>query len=673
MPPEANPLAAIVVLIGAAVVSAGVLRVLRAPAIIGFLLAGVAIGPHALGLIHSEQVSFFAEIGLVLLLFSIGLELSPEPLLQAGWRLLCAGLLQMGLTTAAVLVALLSTTRLPPTAAAVVAFAVSLSSTAIVLKQLSDRGETDSTAGVVTIAILLLQDVAVIIVLMLLPLLAASGASGGGGNALKILLAVAAAPLLLWVARLAMPAVLRTLFRLGGRELLTLFAVLMAVLGAWIAGQFGLSWPIGACLAGLLLATTDVRHQLCAEITPFRDLFNAIFFISIGMLVNLEAVAAQTWTIAALAIGALLLKSALTTAAVRLPGWPARIAIHVGLGLCTISEFGFVLGQDAARHGLLPTAALDTFVAVAVGSMLLGAALVPSAGPLSLWITRRRAASPPDEPSQAVARRLAQHVVVVGAGLNGRNLAQVLRATGIPHCVTELNPTLAAAMCAEGSPTIVGDATRWEILQHAAIQHARALVVCINDVPATRSIVVQARQARSDLYILARTRFVAELEPLYRLGARQVIPEEFETSIEIFAHVLKEFGVPDNVIHQQVTLVRAGRYGMLRRLPLTSALRGEWARMLEAAVTQTYLLDERSPAAGRTIRQLDLRRASGATILAVTRGGKPQANPPADMLLKAGDVLVLVGAHAELDSARRLLDPPADGAQTSLDSTAQSA
>ncbi len=669
MPHEANPLAAIVVLLAAAVLSAGTLRALRAPAIIGFLLAGVAIGPYTSGLIHADEVSFFAELGLVLLLFSIGLELSPEPLVQAGWRLLLAAGLQMGLTTAAVLAILLAGTTLPPIAAAIAAFAVSLSSTAIVLKQLSDRGETESTAGVVTTAILLLQDVAVIILLVLLPLMVTSHDGAQGGSVLKILMAFAATPLLLWGARLGMPTFLRILFRLGGRELLTLFAVLMAVLGAWVAGQIGLSWPIGACLAGLLLATTDVRHQLCAEITPFRDLFNAIFFISVGMLVNLETVGANAGLIVALAIGAIVLKTFVTGVSVRLPGWPARIALHVGLGLCTISEFGFVLGQEAARHGLLPPSAFDMLVAVAVGSMLLGAGLVPYASRLSFWLVRGDGDRPPEEGGPT---RLREHVIVVGAGLNGRNLAQVLRSTGIPHCVTELNPTLAAGMRAEGSTTIVGDATRWPILQHAGIRHARALVVCIHDVPATRRIVLQARQARPELYILARTRFITELEPLYRLGARQVIPEEFETSIEIFAHVLKEFGVPDNVINQQVTLVRAGRYGMLRRLPITSELRGEWVRMLEAAVTQTYLILEGSPAAGHTIRELDLRRATGATILAITRAGKAETNPTADFRLAAGDVLVLVGAHAQLDGARRLLDPPAQPDQTSLESTAKS-
>jgi len=221
-----------------------------------------------------------------------------------------------------------------------------------------------------------------------------------------------------------------------------------------------------------------------------------------------------------------------------------------------------------------------------------------------------------------------------------------------------MNRSLARVARQDGADVVVGDAARAAILEEVGLHAARALVVAISEVDATRRIVAQTHTLRPDLYILARTRYVSELERLHGLGARDVIPEEFETSIEIFAHVLKEFGVPDNVIHQQVTLTRVGHYGMLRGRAEDRRRQTEWLRLLELAVTQTYLIEATSPGAGRTIRELDLRAETGVTIVAVTRAGQPTPNPSPDFQLAAGDVLVLVGTHRQPDEARRALEPP---------------
>jgi CPA2 family monovalent cation:H+ antiporter-2 len=309
---------------------------------------------------------------------------------------------------------------------------------------------------------------------------------------------------------------------------------------------------------------------------------------------------------------------------------------------------------------LLPPEFAPWFVAWAAGTMLLGALLVPTAGPLAAAIVQRVRPEPTPEAVSAMAERpasRASHVIIVGYGINGRNLARVLRATQIPYVVVEMNQANAHLVRQDGGQVIVGDATRMFVLSKADVATARALVVAVADQAAARRIVAQAHTARPDLYVLARTRYISELDPLYRLGAAQVIPEEFETSIEIFAHVLKEFGVPDNVIEQQVSLVRSGRYAMLRGRPTDRALRAEWLRVLEAAVTQTFWLTDSSPACGRTIRELDLRAQTGALIVAITRAGQPTANPPPDFRLDAGDVLVLVGTHRQLDAAKGMLEP----------------
>jgi CPA2 family monovalent cation:H+ antiporter-2 len=664
-------LTGVVVLFGAALAAAWAMRFVRLPSILGFLLAGIFVGPSGLDLVPHERITFFAELGLTLLLFTVGLELSPAPLLRAGRQLGIASAIQIGGTTllAALAVGLLGGVAVSPSL--IVGIGVALSSTAIVLKHLSDHGETDSPSGALTTGILLVQDMVVILVLIVLPLI--GGASGPAEGltsdqsshgmlaiAFKILLALGGLIAVTFLARLSMPVLVRHIFRFGGQEITTLFAIVMACLGAWLASLADWSWPLGAFIAGLLLAQCDLRHQLHAEITPFRDAFNALFFISIGMLFEISTLAQYPVLLPVAILSTLLIKAALVAGAVLVAGWPLRLALTVGLGLCTISEFGYVLVIEAHRLEMVPDQILPVFLVWAVGTMLLGALLVPVAAPAAVQLMRlfgRDVDTP--EPSNE-GHGLRDHVIIIGYGLNGSNLHTVLKQTGIAHNVIEMHRSNANRVRESGAEVVVGDATRRSILAHAGIHSARALVICIADQHATRSIVAQAHQMRPDLYILARTHFISELEPLYRLGAQQVIPEEFETSIEIFAHVLKEFAVPDNIIDQQVTLVRAGQYGMLRGRVADRTMRAEWLSLLEAAVTQTYLIPDESPANGQTIREIDLRAKTGVSIVAVTRCGQPTPNPAPDFKLAGGDVLVLVGSHQGLDRTRRWLDGQTD-------------
>ncbi len=650
----------IVVLFGAAVAVAWLFRMIRAPAIIGFLVTGILIGPSVMGLITRESVSQFADLGLVLLLFAVGLELSPEPLLRAGYRIFVAACGQIVLTVVAALACIFLAAQISWPAAVAIALAITPSSTAIVLKQLADIRQTDSPTGSTVTGVSLVQDVLVILLMLFLPLLAGPGQTGWatavGRGVLSLVILIAGAAALRWL----LPYVLHAILRVGGQELMTLFAVLMACAGAWIAGLAGWSPALGACLAGLLLAETDVRHQLFADIVPFRDVFNALFFISMGMLVDIALVAQHPFSIGIAVVATLLLKTVLAALAVRIAGWPLRLSIQVGMGLATISEFGFVLAREAEKLHLLPASALDHLTALIVGTMLMGAMLVPMSERVALAVDRLRGrgstdALPPLPEPQALTD---VEVIIIGYGLNGQNLARVLRATKIPCCVVEMNPALATIAKRAGERIIVGDATRLAILHRAGIENARALVVAINEQEATRRIVAQARALRSNLYILARTRYTSELEILYRLGAQQVIPEEFETSIEIFAHVLKHFGIPENVIGAQVTMIRAGNYGMLRGLPATDAVRTDLMSLLEATATQTFMLETGSPASGKTIRDIHLRAKTGVTIIAIVRSGKATTNPPPDYRFEPGDVLILLGGHKQLDEAKAALTPP---------------
>ena len=662
----------ILTLLALALGVAWIFRLLRAPAILGFLGAGILAGPSGLNIIGHEHIDDFAEFGLVLLLFTVGLELAPEALTRNARSIVIAASAQILGTTALMAaiawgVARLAAAPLSPVSAAVLGLAAALSSTAMALKHFSDRRETATPAGALSTGVLLVQDVCVILAIVLLP---AFSRQGDASLAEGLARSLGSLIVLVFVFALGLkitPWLLRTALRQGGQELLTLFALVGAMAGAWAAGLAGWSPALGACLVGLLFARTDLQHQLRAEVTPFRDVFNAVFFLSIGMLVDLGSLREHAAALAGAVVLTVLAKALIAGGSVVLAGWPLRVAAVVGVGLCSLSEFGYVLAREADRLDLLPDGLLPLVVAWIVGAMILNALLLPWANQTAAALDRlwKPSASPAPGgvPPDAAP---AGHVIIVGFGLNGRNLAQALRAVGSPFTVIEMNRGLAQQAREVGGHALVGDAARLAILEEAGLAHARALVVCAGDQDAARRIVAQARSARPDVYILARTRFVAELDRLYRLGASFVIPEEFETSIELFAHLLKEFGIPQNVIEQQITMARAGRYGMLRGRALDSGLQHEWARLLEAAVTQTFQIEPGSAGCDGTIRALNLRARTGATIVSVTRHGKAYPNPSPDLALETADVLVLVGTHRQLMEAKRALAPPTPDPQAGM-------
>lgn len=668
---DAQFLGQIAVLFGTAVVVSWIFRMAKAPSIIGFLCTGMVIGPSSWKLIGQESVGQFAETGLVLLLFTIGLELSPAPLMRMGMRvvrvMVVIALGVIGVTMGTLVVA----GSMSLGAALIIGIAVSLSSTAIVLKQLTDRGEVQSVMGNLITGILLLQDIFVIVVMIMMPLFLTGSDVEGGRSPLFVFSMLGALVLVALLARKMLPFFIGQLVLHGGRELITLFAVMMACGGAYLAQIAG--WPpaMGACVAGLLLANADIRHQLVAEITPFRDVFNALFFIALGMTVRLDTVF-DAWHWMGVAIVLTLVgKAVITIVAVKLAGWPLRIGIKVGLGLCTVSEFGYVLAREADNAGLLPETFLDTMIAYTVGTMVFGAILFPLGGKLAgrvqviLNSKDMRQLSQGEFEADETEESLNGHVVIVGFGINGQNLVQVLQSTHIPHCVIEMNHGLVHKARSMDAQVVVGDATRSIILGHAGIDRARAIVVAVNNQEDSKRIVSNARRAKPDIYIAVSTYFVTDLEPLSKLGANVVVPADFEASVKIFSHVLEEFDVPRNILAAQVAAVRAGDYGVFRGRSSSSAESMEdLLKVLQLTATQTFYLPKTSSACGKTIAEIDLRRLSGATIIAVVRDREPNTNPTPEFVLAESDVLVLVGAHEQLRQARRVLE-----ASTHLEAT----
>jgi monovalent cation:H+ antiporter-2, CPA2 family len=632
---------------------------LRVPAIVGFLLVGLIIGPGGLGLIKNvDQVETLADIGVVLLLFTIGIEFSLESFVAMQRRIIWAGFLQVFATISLVLVIALSLGA--STGVGVFyGFLVTMSSTAIVLRIFNDRGETNSIQGRLASGMLLFQDLCIVPMMLMVPFLAQSGEGSLLGVAWAIVKSLLALALIVWAARKLLPRLLHQVALARNREIFILFVVLVCLGTAWLSYVAGLSLALGALIAGLVISESELSHQVVADVLPLRDCFSGIFFISIGMLLNPEMLR-QDWFTPLLEFGVMVSIKALVILVIFWRLYRSiRLGIILGLSLAQIGEFSFILAKAGIGHNLLSTVEEQTFLAASILSMIATPFLIQSSHGIADRLTGQM--NREDERRPAAERTtetggIEGHVIIVGYGLNGHNLARVLRESGIPYQVLELDPELVRAGKAAGEPINFGDGTRTDILEQVGISRARVLVIAISDPTATARIVSQARRLRSDLSIIVRTRYVAEIERLYRLGANQVIPEEFETSVEIFARVLQEYHVPGNVIGLQVDLIRNEHYGTLRGLRLQGKQLDELSQFLVGATTDIFSVLDDSPVVGRSLPEIALGKV---TVIAVVRDGKPFHNVGSDFVLQPGDLLVLLGDHKSLDDAAQMISPRA--------------
>ena len=635
---------------------------LNLPTIAGFLLAGVIIGPNALGLIRDAgTVDVLAEIGVELLLFTIGLEFSLAQLLSLKRRIIGVGLLQVGLTILAA-VGVATSFGVAVKTATFYGFLVALSSTAIVLRVFRERNELNSIQGQMATTILLLQDLSIVPMILLVPLLGASGSGTLAEIAWTILKALLALAAIVWTARTLLPSMLHQVALLRNREVFLLFIVFVCLGTAWLTSLAGLSLALGALIAGMVISESELSHQIVADMLPLRHTFSGIFFISIGMLLDLELLYQHLAPSVSLLAGLVSIKSLIV---VLLFWWfykSLRLGVILGLSLAQVGEFSFILAKLGMEHQLLAPAEKQIFLAASIMSMIATPFMIQFAQPLAFRIlgrSRKKRRSRAVQPVVEASHALGNHVIIVGYGLNGQNLARVLKEVGIPFCILEMNPDLVYEARGRGEAVSFGDGSRSEILEQARIQDARVLVIAISDPTATAQIVSLARRLRNDLTIIVRTRYVAELDSLYRLGANEVIPEEFETSVEIFARVLQQFHVPRNVIGLQVDLIRRDHYNTLRGIHLQGRGLDELNRFLVGATSDMFSILEGSPAAAKSLKDLDLPGRSGVSLVAVIRDEKSFVNLPPEFTIEAGDRLVLIGAHKALDAAAKLVNPAA--------------
>jgi CPA2 family monovalent cation:H+ antiporter-2 len=649
--------------------------------IVGFLIAGTLCGPHALGVIHDEKlIDSLSEIGVILLLFAIGIEFSLEKLARIQRYIFLGGGLQTGLTIAVTAI-LLALAGVGWRDGVFTGCLVALSSTAVVMKILADRGETNSPAGQASLGILIFQDLAVVAMVLFVPML-----GGKAGGLLDVVYALAKAVSLVGVVLIAARRVMPRLLELAARTCspeLFLFTVVAVCFGtAYLTSLAGVSLSLGAFLAGLVVSESRFAEHAFGEILPLRILFSAAFFVSVGMKLNLFALAGAP-VLVGLAVLAVLLVKVLTTGlavtALRLP-WPA--ALTTGLLLAQVGEFAFVLETSGSANGLHPgglarlvnadrprlgNLGSTTFIAATVVLMI----LTPLMAQLAGWLDARlrgAASAAADAPAADADPHLAwreNHVIVAGYGDAARHLVRVLKDSGIPYVVTTLSPPGADEAEREGHPVLLGDSTRPLTLQRVGVAGAKMLV-CADDDPATaRRVAAVARTLNPTLRIVLRTRAVADVDPLLEAGADDVVPEELESLVQLFVLVLDGYLVGRDEIDRHVRALRADGYKAVRDeghkaepVVVCSALNQH------CLDTRTIVLRAGTPAVGRTLGELELDARYGLKVLAVRRGDEVDPQPPADSRLEAGDRLSLEGRAAQFVAVAPLFRRPetdADG------------
>jgi monovalent cation:H+ antiporter-2, CPA2 family len=653
-----DPLLQILILLAASVFVVAGVRKLALPAILGYLAVGMLLGPHALALaVDNDTTRLLADFGVVFLVFTLGLEFSLPRLAAMRWEVLGVGGAQVLATTAIVAAGAIAL-DIAPTAAVVIGGAVAMSSTAIIISQLTEQSENNRTHGRLAVAICLFQDLSFPLFLGLVSPLAAGGGSAGAPH---ILAAIAIAGIALLVVLAAGRWLLRPLFVLisGVRsaELFSL-AVLLAVLAsAWATRAAGLSLALGAFLAGMMLAETEFRHQIEATIRSYREVLLGLFFITVGMLLDVPLLLRTLPLVTAILAGMLLLKTAVVSVAAQPVTRDWFKSLRTGVVVSQGGEFGFALLTLLLRLDLANPAIVQPLLAATVLSMVASPMLIRHNRRITRAILRE--SGPPQTEAMREARATLavagrDHVVICGFGRVGQNIARVLEQTGFEYIALDLDPYRIRAGRQAGDPVMYGDAGQVEVLENVGLAHASCVVITFASPAVSLRILRSVRGLRRDVPVLVRTQDDAKLEELQAAGATEVVPETFEASLMLLSHLLLLLKLPITQVIRTVNDIRSHRYGMLRQY-----FRAAGAEFLDDSHAfreelHSVILPPHAWAVGKSIAEL-AKRGSQAAVSAVRRDGIVGREPSSDTVFKEGDVVVVCGTPEAVEHAETLL------------------
>lgn len=628
---------------------------IKIPSVVGFLIAGAIIGPYGMAFIKEPQdVEVIAEIGVMLLMFTIGIEFSIPRLMSLKKEVFLFGSLQVITTIIVITLISLLAFNISLNISIFYGFIVALSSTAIVMKLLFDRGELNSPHGKVCLGILLFQDLCVVPLMLFTQML-----SGQNGNYYNFFIVIFKALLILSVvfifSRAAVPYILHEIVKTRSRELFIIIIIFICLGTAFFTYKLGLSLALGAFLAGIVISESEYSAQAVSDILPFKETFSGIFFISVGMLLNINYIKQHIVEETIIVGNIFILKSLIIVLIVYVFIHSIKLSLKSALALSQIGEFSFILAFTGKSIGLLDETAYQSFISASVITMFVTPLIIRYSPYVIDYLMQKNFFKNLEKIKRIketdIIVKKSNHVIIIGFGLNGRNLARILKEINIPYVILELNPDTVRKMKKKGEPIYYGDGTSPEILHKLGIHRAKMLVIAISDPLATRKIVQIAKTENPKIHIIVRTRFVTEIDELRKLGANEVIPEEFETSLEIFSRVLHHFGIPRNKIVQMLEQIRVEGYEILRIPEISETRTGLECVIFEGLEMDSFEIEKNSWLIGKSIKSIDIRSKAGVTVIAVQRGEKTFLNPPSDFSLKEGDIIVYVGNKKQLINA----------------------
>ncbi|MBN2611632.1 MAG: cation:proton antiporter [Bacteroidales bacterium] len=626
---------------------------IKIPTLIGYLLTGIVAGPHFLKIFAApHQIELMAEIGVVLLLFTIGMEFSLKHLLKIRRIVFLGGVLQMVLTT--IIIAFISRFyNLSWSSTVFVGILTALSSTAVVLKFLQDRSELTSNYGRTVLGILIFQDLILVPLLLFVPVLGDGSMVNPGELYVLLLKTLFIVGLVYAGNKWLIPKLLHAIALTKNQELFLMSILLICLSVALLTSQLGMTLAFGAFLAGLMISESEYSHNAFGNLIPFKDTFTSFFFVSIGMLLDLNFVYDNILLVLITVILVLTIKTLVAGGTAFVLGHTFRGTVLVGLALCQVGEFSFILAKEGIKYHIINDFYYQLFLSVAIITM--------SVSPLIMMVSRPLANLALKFPlpkfmveglfplKQIEVPVLKDHIVFIGKDSRALSLSIMAKYMNIPYISIVFDPETVRKRQAKGETVIYGDAVNEPILKLAQIDKAEIVVLSIGNLITAMAVIEKIRAMNSYAYLLVRTRQVTDLDKLYKMGASQVIPEEFETAIELFERILKIKLVPQREINSVISKIRDDHYGIFLEKETQADLKT--LQDLPNIEIVVYKLDTGSPVIGKSLMVTQLRRKYGVTLIAVLRNGKLIENPEPDLIFMKEDNLYLMGKSEQIANA----------------------
>jgi len=623
---------------------------IKVPSIIGYLLTGIIAGPYALALIHShEEIELMAEIGIIMLLFSIGLEFSLNHLLKIRKIVFWGGLLQLS-TTTIITMLIVGTFDISWNVALFVGLITALSSTAVVFKLLQDRSELTSNYGRTVLGILIFQDIVLVPLLLFVPLMNGESADFPMQGLILAIKAILIIGLVYAGNKWLMPRILRIIAHTRSQELFFMSILLVCLSVALLTAEFGMSLAFGAFLAGLMISESEYSHNVFGNIIPFKDTFTSFFFVSIGMLLNLDFVMDNYLLVIATVVGVVVLKMIVAMFCAFILGHTLKGTILVGIALSQVGEFSFILAEIGLDYQIISSFYFQLFLATAIISMAISPFLIKVASQFADTILRLPLPSFIVEglfPLREIdIPNLKNHLVIIGKDSRALNLSIMSSHLNIPYISIVFDPAIVRERQKQGETVLYGDAVNEPILRKAHVEDAKIVVISIGDMIPAMSVTEKVRALNNHALIFVRTKHVADIEELYKLGADRVIPEEFETSISLFEHVLKKYLLPRKEISQAIEQIRKDHYGIFRDKHFETDF--SFLGDIPDLDISAFGIHKESCLVNKSIAQLNFRKVYGVTVVAIRRKYKIIRHPEPNQVFLQDDIIYIMGKPGQV-------------------------